>query len=175
LIKTLFEDISLIAMGFIRNNIVAMIKNRQLDIQKDRWCFASDADAEFFYNAIIKYYEDIIDFALSHRLVVRILIFESLKNGKHHNDLFQMLDLINNKDENSFYQLIWNADQDFSYSPDNVVFKFFFGFLPLFNFAAYFDDYMASSGLDEAGIRKSFLLAYKNMVSIFFRGKDIIL
>jgi AcrR family transcriptional regulator len=173
LIKTLFDDIASIAREFIRSNVVAMIKEGQLDIQQDRWSFATQADAQNFYRAILKYNEKAVDFILSHRRVVRILIFESLKNSKHHNDLFRMLDLLNKRDEDSFYQMIWSADQDFAYSTDTVVYKFFFGFVPIFNFAAYFDDYLVSSGMEEAELRASFLRAYEKMALAFTDGKDI--
>ena len=175
LIKTLFDDIAAIATEFTKNSVVSMIKKGQLDILEDRWSFTSEADVKEFYHAIIDYYKGVVDFALIHRRVVRILIFESLKKGKHHKDLFRMLDLLNNRDENSIYQMIWSADHDFAYSSETVVSKFFFGFVPLFNFAAYFDDYRASSGLSEAKLRESFLLGYQKMASSFIHGKEILL
>ncbi len=175
LIETLFTAIAAIATEFIKDNIVSMIKKGQLDILQDRWRFASEADAEEFYGAVVEYYRGIVDFSLSHRRVVRILIFESLKKGKHHNDLFRMLDLLNKRDENSIYQMIWSADHDFAYSTENIVSKFFFGFVPLFNFAAYFDDYREASGISEAELRDTFLCAYQKMASSFIHGKEILL
>lgn len=175
LIKILFQDISRIVMEFVQINVVAMIKSGRLDIQEDSWHFTSEADADDFYRATLKYYEEVVDFTLTHRRVIRILIFESLKNGKHHNDLFRMLDLLSSKDEGSIYQTIWSADQDFAYSNKHVVHKFFFGFVPLLNFAAYFDDYMAASAMDEAELRTSFLQGYQKMISFYIHGKKIIL
>lgn len=175
LIQTLFDDLSQIAMAFAKDNIITMIEEGRLDIQSDRWCFKSEEDAGHFYNAGLRYFEDVIDFALSHRSVIRILVFESLKNGKHQNALFRVLDLLYDKGEGSLYRTIWNADKDFDYTADNIVFKFFFGFVPLFNFAAYFDDYVRSSGIDESELRASFMRYYEKMASSFLSGKEIIL
>lgn len=175
LIQTLLDDLSEIAMAFAKDKIITMIEEGRLDIQSDRWCFMSEDDAGKFYKAGLRYYEDVVDFALSHRSVIRILVFESLKNGKHHNALFRVLDLIYDKDEGSIFRTIWNADKDFGYTVDNIVFKFFFGFVPLFNFAAYFDDYAKSSGIGESELRASFMRHYEKIASSFFSGKEIIL
>jgi len=163
------------AMDFVKGTIVSMIKRGQLDIQKKRWCFASEEDFASFLSASMRYYEKILDFTLSHRRIVRILVFESLKNGKHHNALFRVQELIYNKEKNSLFMTIWNADQDFEYSTDSIVFKFFFGFVPMFNFAAYFDDYITASKISEKELRASFLNAYRKLLFAFVDGKDIIL
>lgn len=170
LIDTLFDDVAAIAMEFVKGSVVPMIEKGKLDIQQDRWCFASGAEAETFNRTITRYYERMIDYALSHRQIVRILIFESLKNGTHHDALFRLQDLISSGREDSPYQTIRKADRDLAYSVDDLVFRFFFGITPIFHFAAYFDDYAASSGLDAAELRASFLRAYQKMSLSFFHG-----
>jgi AcrR family transcriptional regulator len=174
LINSLFDDVTKIAMEFIKGKIVPMIDKGQLDIQQGRWCFVSDDDTEIFKKALMRYYEKIVDFALSHRRIVRIFVFESLKNGKHHIALFHLHDLVYNKGDSPFYKTIRNVDQDFAYSTDNIVFKFFFGFVPIFNFAAYYDDYMTLSKMDEGEFRASFLRTYQKMTLVFIDGKNII-
>lgn len=175
LIERLFGDFSVIVMEFVKNNIVPMLEKGQLDIHQDHWAFISVADAQKYHDALMRYYEKIVDFTLSHRQIIRILIFESLKSGKHHNALFYLQDLIYNREKSLFYQTIWNLDQDLTYSSDHIVSKFFFSFIPIFNFAAYFDDYVASSKMKESELRASFLCAYQKMESALFNGKDIIL
>ncbi len=175
LIERLFDDISSIVMEFIKNNIVPMLEKGQLDVHRDHWTFISVADAQTYHDALMRYYEKIVDFTLSHRRIIRILIFESLKSGKHHSALFYLQDLIYNREKSLFYQTVWNPDQELTYSSDHIVFKFFFGFIPIFNFAAYFDDYVASDNMEEIELRASFLRAYQKMESALFNGKDIIL
>jgi AcrR family transcriptional regulator len=174
LIDLFFDDVTNITMEFVKGNVVPMIDKGQLDMQQDRWRFTSDDDAEIFKKALTRYYEKIVDFALSHRRIVRILVFESLKNGKHHNALFRLQNFIYNKEESSLYQIILHADEDFVYSTDHIVFKLFFGFVPIFNFAAYFDDYIKLSKMDETEFRTIFLHAFQKMTLAFIDGKDII-
>lgn len=174
LIQMLFDDISGIVLEFVKTTIVPMYEKGRLDIQLD-WSFASEIDAQDFHLVLMNYYEKIVDYALSHRRIVRILVLESLKSGKHHNALFCLQDLIYSKERGQFSQTLSALDQNHIYSTDHVVFKFFFGFVPIFNFAAYFDDYVLASKLDESELRTSFLRAYQKMAQVFFDGKDIVL
>ena len=174
LIQMLLDDISVIVLEFIKATVVPMYEKGRLDIQQDRWSFASEIDAQAFHQALMNYYEKIVDYALSHRRIVRILVLESLKSGKHHNALFCLQDLIYSKKNGQFSQTLNALEQNHIYSTDHVIFKFFFGFVPIFNFAAYFDDYVLTSKLDESEFRASFLRAYQKMAQAFFNGKDIV-
>lgn len=175
LIQMLLDDISVIILEFVKTTIIPMYEKGQLDIQQDCWSFVSEADAQNFHQALMNYYEKIVDYALSHRRIVRILVLESLKSGKHHNALFCLQDLIYSKEKGQFSQTLGTLDQNHIYSTDHVIFKFFFGFVPIFNFAAYFDDYVLTSKLDESEFRTSFLRAYQKMAQAFFNGRDIVL
>lgn len=175
LIQKLFDDISSLALAFVEEHVVDMIKQGRLDIESDRWRFASESDVQSFYKACLQYTEKVVDFSLSNRGVVRIVVFESLKNGKHHKALFRLLDMLLNKNESPLYRTIWSADHDFDYTPDAVVFKFFFGFFPVFSFAAHFDDYVKSSGPGEREVRDSFIRGYQKIMSMYFKGKEIML
>lgn len=80
LIQELFDDVSPLALEFVEEHVVSMISQGRLDIESDRWRFASEDDAMDFYRACLRYVEKIVDFSLSNRGVVRIAIFESLKH-----------------------------------------------------------------------------------------------
>lgn len=175
LIQMLLDDVSVIVLEFEKTTIIPMYEKGRLNIQRACWSFVSETDAQDFHQALMNYYEKIVDYALSHRRMVRILVLESLKSGKHHNALFGLQDFIYSKEKGQFSQTISLLDQNHIYSTDHVIFKFFFGFVPIFNFAAYFDDYVSSSKLDEAKFRASFLHAYQKMAQAFFNGKDIVL
>ncbi|HHY75899.1 MAG TPA: TetR/AcrR family transcriptional regulator [Firmicutes bacterium] len=175
LIQELFDDVSALALEFVEEHVVSMISQGRLDIESDRWRFASEDDAMDFYRACLRYVEKIVDFSLSNRGVVRIAIFESLKHGKHKNTLFQLLDRLYNKNESPLYRTIWSADHDFDFTPEAVVFRFFFGFFPVFNLAAHFDAYVQATGLSESEVRDSFIRGYQKVVSVYFRGKEIVL
>ena len=173
LMQTLFNEISAISMDFANNSVVPMIKENHLDIQSDRWHFTSDDAINSFLQGLHKYFNIVVEFALEHRKTMRIIMFESLKNSKHHKDLFRLLDILNKGDENPVYKTIWEADQDYTYPDNTVIFKFFFGFIPLISFAAYFDDYKASSSLNDGELKDLFLNSFQKIVSYQVSGRDI--
>lgn len=175
LVQSLFNDIAAIMMDFVHNHVVQMIKDGNLDIESDRWHFTNDEAINSFLQNAHKYYEILLDFALEHRRTMRIIVFESLKNSKHHNDLFRLLDLLNKGDNNPIFKTIWEADKDYTYPEDTIMFKFFFGFIPLVNFAAYFDDYMMTSALSEKELRNSFLSSYWSVLSPQVSVRDILI
>lgn len=166
LIKSLFDDIRAITMEFVRNSIVAMVNDGKLDVKGDELSFASQKDADEFHETGLRYMETLVDFLLSHRSLVRILIFESLKNSKHHNDLFLMLGVLRDKDGDLHEGAIADAPGEFAFSADQIISRFFFGFVPLFNFAAYYDDYVAASSMSEAALCESFLKAYAKSTNV---------
>jgi len=170
LIQTLLNDLSKIIMAFTKDNIIAMIKEGRLNIRDGHWRFMSEEDAGNFYEAGLRHCENMVDFVLAHRSVIRILVFESLKNGKYKNAIFRFLNLLHDKGKEPDSTNILNTDTDFKYNVDNFVFKFFFGFIPLFNFAAYYDEYAKSSGIGERELRASFMRCYEKMMLSFLPG-----
>jgi AcrR family transcriptional regulator len=174
LIQTLFDDIKSISMDFIRQHIVSMIRDGRLDILPDRWHFTTQDDVREFDEAMARYVEGIVDFMLTRRQVVRILLFESLKNGKHHNDVMKMIDMLGSRDDDSIYRTIHDADRDFDYTADAVLYKFFFDFLPILNFAAYYDDYLPTCGMSAQQLRESFLRGCRKKSIFHFEGSDIV-
>ena len=67
------------------------------------------------------------------------------------------------------------VDEDFVYSDDMVLFKFFFSIIPVVSFAAYFDDYKAVSSLSDEELRSSFLRASQIIAASMIAGSDILL
>lgn len=171
--QSLFTDIVSNVMDFVHCFVVEMINDGRLDIESDRWRFADEETLVDFLHNLRNYYERLIDFVLERRRTIRIIVFESLKNSKHHYGLFRLLDLMDQSDNNPIYKTIWDADKDFTYSSQTVVVKFFFGFIPLVNFAAYFDDYISKSTLCEQELRDSFLRFFQVMLSPLVSGRDI--
>jgi len=72
-------------------------------------------------------------------------MLELLKKGKHQNSLFCFMKFTSGDETNSIFKIISNADQDFIYSEEMVLFKFFFSIIPIVNYADYFHDFKAVS------------------------------
>lgn len=174
-VQTLIDDITKISLEFIQGHIVRMIREELLDIEPDKLHFTSEEAAESFMESIRVYYERILDYALEHRALIRILLTESLKKSKHHKDLLKLLDLAKDSDENPIFRTIFEADRDFNYSESMALFTFFYAILPLINFAAYYDDYKAKTGLRDEILRKDFLRSFQIITGSLVLGRDIML
>lgn len=175
LVKSFFDDIAALSMDFVHHHVMQMIGCGDLDIQSDRWRFASDEAISSFLQNVHEYYKIFLDFALAHKRTLRIIVLESLKNNKHHNDLFGLLDLLHKGDDNPVFKTIREADPDYTYRDDTVMFKFFFGFIPLISFAAYFDDYKMTSALSERELCDAFLSFYRRILSLQVCGRDLLI
>lgn len=163
------------ALDFIQTNIIKMIKEGYLEIKPDRLHFVNDEAMDIFLQNSYKFYEHVIDYVLQNREIIRILMLESLKKGKHQNSLFRFMKYMSGNDENPIFKTIFDADRDFIYSDEMILFNFFFSIIPVVSFAAYFDDYKAVSSLNEDALRSSFLRVCKIMTSSLISGRDIVL
>lgn len=175
MVHSLLNNAVSITMDFIQTNIVQMIKNGDLDIKPDRLHFAHDEAINQFLQNSHKFYEQVVDYALKNRHIIRILMLESLKSGKHQNSLFKFMDFVGGTEENPIFKSIAEADQDFAYSDEMVLFKLFFSIIPVLSFAAYFDDYKALSNLSDEQLKKSFLRVSQILATSMISGKDILL
>ena len=175
LVRSLLDRISSMTMDFVHANIVQMIQAGRLDIEKDRLTFASEKDISYFLENGYRYFEKVLDFALENRAIIRILMFESLKNSKNHNELFRLMSFATDSDDNPLLKTISEADSDFTYSADMVMFKFFYTIFPLVNFAVYYDDYKTVSGQSDGELRSSFLRTFKTISSSLISERGILL
>ena len=175
LVQSFLDSITSIAMDFVNANIVRMIEEERLDIEPDKLHFTDAEALAAFMENYHGYFEQVLDFALEQRHTLRILMLESLKSSKHHNDLFKLLEMTREDEENLIFTTISQADSDFNYSDDMVVFHFFYSIIPLVSFAAYFDDYKAISGMGEKELRASFLRSFRITSASLISEQDILL
>jgi AcrR family transcriptional regulator len=123
MVDSLLNNALSIALDFIQKNIVQMIKNGYLDIKPDRLHFVSDdAIKNFMQNAYI-FYEQVIDYVIKHKDIIRILMLESLKKGKHQNSLFRFMKFMSGDKTNPIFKTIVDADHDFVY-----IFLFYYSY-----------------------------------------------
>lgn len=175
MVRSLLNNAVSITMDYINTNIVDMIKKGYLDIEPDRLHFLDDDAIHMFLQNTYAFYERVVDYAVEHRDVIRILMLESLKSGKHQDSLFHFMDFMVNNEKNPIFKTISNADQDFNYSDEMVLFRFFFTIIPIVSFAAYYDDYKAASSLSDDELKNTFLRVSKIITSSMISGRDILL
>jgi len=175
MVHSLLNNAVSITMDYINTNIVDMIKEGYLDILPDRLHFVDDEATRHFLENTYKFYERVVDFAIVKRDIIRILMLESLKKGKHQNSLFNFMEFMASNEKNPIFKTISNADQDFVYSDEMVLFRFFFSIIPIVSFAAYSDDYKAATSLSDEELRNSFLNVSKIITDSMISGSDILL
>ena len=175
MVDSILDDAVSGMLDYIQTNIVQMVRDGHLDIKPDRLHFANDEAINAFLQNSYKFYERVIDYVIAKKEIIRILVLESLKKGKHQNSLFRFMKFMSGNDENPFFKTISSADQDFVYSEEMVLFKFFFSIIPIVSFAAYFDDYKAVSSLSDAELRRSFMRVYHIINKSLISGSDILL
>ncbi|HOJ79430.1 MAG TPA: TetR family transcriptional regulator [Clostridiales bacterium] len=175
MVDSILDDAVSGMLDYIQTNIVQMVRDGHLDIKPDRLHFANDEAINAFLQNSYKFYERVIDYVIAKKEIIRIMVLESLKKGKHQNSLFRFMKFMSGNDENPFFKTISSADQDFVYSEEMVLFKFFFSIIPIVSFAAYFDDYKAVSSLSDAELRRSFMRVYHIINKSLISGSDILL
>ncbi len=175
MLEQLFEESKSLSMNFIQDHILSMIADGMLDILPDRFHFVNEEAAKYFLQHTHHFYESAIDFILERKQLVKILFLESLKTGKHHNDLFRFTELIKGNESNPLFQEIKAADADFAFPVEITVFNFFFFLQPLISYAVYADDFNDIFGIPENGIRDHFIRSVKTLLPSFVVGSDILL
>lgn len=173
IVHSLLGQATSLAMDFVHQGIVQLIKENRLDIKPDKLKFKDQQALNQFVKNSDLYYRRLLDFVLEYKSIFRILMLESLKHGKHHKSIFRVLDLTKDDETNPIFKIIAEADHDFSYSEEMVLFRFFFTTVPLVTFAAYYDDYKEISGLSDSRLRELFLWAFQTTFTSFISGNEI--
>lgn len=175
MINSLLDNAVSITMDFIHTNIVQMVIDGYLDIKPDRLHFVNDEAKKSFIQNASKFYERVVDYIIENKEIVRVLMLESLKKGKHQNSLFRFTKFMSADENNPILKTISDVDHDFVYSDEVVLFNFFFSIIPIISFAAYFDDYKAVSSISDDELRSLFLRVSQIITLSLISGSDILL
>ncbi len=174
LIQSVLGNWSSIARDFISKNIVQMIKDGRLDIKSGGPRFIDMAAMSDFLENSMKFFRRMLGFGLTSRPILRIMMLESLKASKHHNELLNVVDLRTRTAENLLSKAIAEADEHFVVSKNIVLFEFFFLILPFVCFAAYYDDCKEVSGLSDNELEETFLRSMTVVLKSMVSGSEIL-
>jgi len=163
MVQELLKTASFLAVSFIRENIVKLIKSSKLEVKNDQYIFKDKATKNEYMRQIKEYHEKLYNFAMENRIIIRILLHESCSKTRTRNDLFKLLSLIERDDENPIFRALTNEDNTINYSDDVVLFKLFFSYIPLIYFTVYYDDYKKATGATDEQARKSFLQSFQTV------------
>lgn len=108
-------------------------------------------------------FNNFIDFILKRRKILRVLVTESLKKGTNASLLFRFMESI---DYNEIKNLIISTkefDIEFDFNKNSMdVEAFFMGFIPVINFAIYYEDWITYTNTTEEEFKTNFINAMKN-------------
>lgn len=108
-------------------------------------------------------FERFMGFALKHRRLIKIALAESMKANSRHSLLLRMGDQIIDTEIENIRKAYESKGCVFPYTKrDLVVTEFFTGVMPIFNFAAFFDEWMVFYNMSEAELKEYFLEAFKS-------------
>jgi len=175
MVNSLLKNAVSLALDFIQKNILQMIQDGDLKIKPDCLHFVSDEAKESFLQNSQIFYERLIDYVFDNKEIVRILMLESLKNGKHQNSLFRFLKFISGDEIEPIIRTFSDAENRFVCSDEMILFNFFFSVVPIISFAAYFDDYKAVSSRRDEQLRRAFLRVHQIVTKSLVSDSDILL
>ncbi|MDR1532304.1 MAG: TetR/AcrR family transcriptional regulator [Clostridiales bacterium] len=175
ILDNFFDEIVDMGIGFIQKSITRLIEEGRLDILPDRMRFTTMDDLREFKKMLYEYYRDAMRHFLDRRGVLRIVLAEALRSGEQHDALFRFFTLSESNKKNPFYVAVYNADPDISYSKPAIFRKFFFSLLPMVNFAVFYDDYKAISGMNDEEMHKAYLNSLESLYAGNYVGQDIII
>jgi AcrR family transcriptional regulator len=175
IIDTFFDEVTSMGIGFIQKNITRLIEEGRLDILPDRMHFTTAEDMQEFKRGQREWYRVMMGHLLDKRDVLRIVLAEALRTGKQHDALFRFFKLSENNEQNPLYRAVHSADPDYTYSDAAIFRKFFFSLLPSVNFAVFFDDYQAASGISNERMYETYLDLLEWTYAGHYVGSDIII
>lgn len=175
MIGHLLDNAVTLTVDFVQTNIVQMIQDGSLFIQPDRLHFVSEEAVRRFMDSAGHFCEKVVDYVLEHREIIRILMSESLKQGKHQNSLFRFMKFIGGDKTEPIVKTLSKLDGGFVYSDEIILFGFFYTIMPILTFAAYCDDYREVSGQSVEHLRRAFLRVSQVVLSSLVTGNDILL
>lgn len=179
ILDTLIQKVSLqmeeLSLDFIRMHIVSMIEQKRLDILQDRFRFSSREDLNFFIEKSIEYYRRLIGFAEKRKDFFKILLSESLKETKHSHALFDLFEVSKTPWTNRAYHEIKDADEDFCFTDEFLIFRFFFTMLPIVELSIYGQQLSKAMGKTHAQLSELFLYLIRRLIESVVKGNDIFL
>lgn len=110
----------------------------------------------------MSFMEKNLEFALSHKNLIKIALTESMKTNSKHSDLLKRCNLIIETELEYIKKVYESKGAAFPYSgKETAVMEFFTGIMPIFNYAVYSDAFKDCYGMSELELKESFMKAFR--------------
>lgn len=118
-----------------------------------------DMDREDMFMAFM---EKNLEFALSHKNLIKIALTESMKANSRHSGLLKRCSLIIETELEYIKKVYERKGVAFPYSGKEIaVMEFFTGIMPIFNYAVYSDAFEDYYGMSELELKEFFIRAFR--------------
>lgn len=118
-----------------------------------------DMDREDMFMAFM---EKNLEFALSHKNLIKIALTESMKANSRHSGLLKRCSLIIETELEYIKKVYERKGVAFPYSGKEIaVMEFFTGIMPIFNYAVYSDVFEDYYGMSELELKEFFIRAFR--------------
>jgi TetR/AcrR family transcriptional regulator len=113
---------------------------------------------EFINSMMVKY----LDFFVKRKNIMRVMVAESLKKGTNGSLLFKFTDHLNSEQVKSILDMLEQKGIKVKIDSNSLsVGKFFMGFIPIINYAIYYDEWKAYNNMSDEEYRTTFINMYK--------------
>lgn len=145
LFETLVDDITQV----LTQDVIQEIKSLEVG------SFFKD---EFIDAMMIKY----MDFFVKRRNIMRVMVVESLKKGENGSLLFRFTDYLNSEQAKSTMEALEQKGVKFQIDNNGIlVGKFFMGFIPMINYAIYYDRWKEYYNMTDEEFKTHFIKMYR--------------
>ena len=118
-----------------------------------------DMDREDMFMAFM---EKNLEFALSHKNLIKIALTESMKSNSKHSGLLKRCDMIIEAELEYIKKKYDSKGLAFPYSKEELaVMEFFTGIMPIFNYAAYSDAFEDYYEMSDTELKETFIRAFR--------------
>jgi AcrR family transcriptional regulator len=171
LIDIFFEGWAHNETTYMQSIYLRFMDDGRMTLSQNQIVFASEEDLCAYLNATREYITSLLTWFLSQRQILRIILSESLSDGKHEGELFRYYDIMVNKKTKATAE----KAPDIKPSDDIVFNKFFFGMMPLINFSVYSESYAAISGQSAESLMGFFMDGLLNKMLRVKDGRTLII
>jgi AcrR family transcriptional regulator len=173
LIESFFTGLSNSGISFMQSTIQSFQQEGRMTIMADRFDFATEDDLMAYMGETKRYIETLLDWLLSQRQILRIILSESLSDRKHEWVLLRYFTVLDEVANNPSLGLRLTETKN-SHKGGVVFSKFFFSMLPMITFAVYSENFAAMSEQDVETLKSFFLESILSRSNINIEGKSLL-
>jgi AcrR family transcriptional regulator len=172
LIESVYHQIIDIMKGFVKNELSRRLRAGDVEIAADRLRFSSEELAMEFIERFSDYHAALLEYLTGRRVVLRLILSESLRKGKRRGCMRRFLALCEPSPENPIFEGEDALLERLTLPGAFKTILFLFQFAPLIDYAVYYEDCQTLFGPSDASYR-AIIDTMKALGTRLIDGRDI--